>query len=93
MIDAGYCIYITTVCQGPVPVERGERGNPVVYATEVEAQRVIAEDTMKRLRQFLEGEREFEDAMTVEEYIEFVTVLSDGSIVDVADNHFAAGNW
>ncbi len=93
MIDAGYCIYITTLCDGPVPIERNEQGNPVVYATEVEAQRVIAEDTMERLRQFLAGEREFEDAMTVEEYIVPVSVLPDGSIVDETDNHFAAGNW
>ena len=93
MVDAGYCIYIATVCQGPVPIERDARGYPVVYATEVEAQRVIAEDTMERVQQFLEGQRDFEDAITVEEYIEQVTVLPDGSIIDAANNRFAARDW
>lgn len=89
----GYCIYIDTICQGPVPVERDESGNPVVYETELDGQRVIVEDTMERLLQFLAGEREFEDAMTVEEYIRPVGVLADGSVIDENDNHFGANNW
>jgi hypothetical protein len=89
----GYCIYINTLFQGPVPVERDDKENPVVYATELEAQRVIAEDVIERLRQFLEGEREFEDAMTVEEYILPVDVSVDGSIWDEDGNHFGNGNF
>ena len=37
---------------------------------------------MEKLRQFLEGERDFEDAMTVEDYILPVDVLPDGSVLD-----------
>ncbi len=79
---AGFCIYIHTVCEGSIPVERNENGFPVVYASLLEAQREIADDTMERLRQFLAGERDFDDAMTVEEYIVAVDVLADGSVKD-----------
>lgn len=89
----GFCIYIDTVLQGPLPVERDERGNPVVYATMLEAQRVIAEDTIERICQFLENQRDFDDAMTVEEYVEEVDVLPDDSIWDKDDRHFGHENW
>ena len=89
----GFCIYIDTVFQGRIPVERDEAGNPVVYRELVEAQRSIAEDVMERLRQFLAGERDFDDAMTVEEYIEEVDALPDGSVRDEAGNHFSRSNW
>lgn len=87
-VRGGFCIYIATLCEGPVPVERNEAGYPIVYPTVEEAQKVIAEDTVERLHQFLEGERDFDDAMTVEEYIVAVGVLPDGSIVDSDDNRF-----
>lgn len=85
---AGFAIYIDTVCHGAVPVEHDDKGNAIVYSTVTEAQRVIAEDTIERLRQFLEGERDYEDAMTVEEYIVKVDVFPDGSITDAVGNVF-----
>jgi hypothetical protein len=54
----------------------------------LEAQKEIVDNQMTRLRQFLNGEREFEDAMTVEEYIVPVSVHSDGVIVDEDGNCF-----
>lgn len=77
----GFCIYINTFCQGPVPVVSDEDGY-VVFETELEAQKEIVDNQMTRLRQFLDGEREFEDAMTIEEYVVPVTVHPDGVIVD-----------
>ena len=74
-----------------MPLWRDGHGNPVVYQSEIEAQREIAEDTIERLQQFLEGQRDFVDAMTVEEYVVEVDVSSDGSIVDADGNHFGAG--
>jgi hypothetical protein len=88
-----YCIYVNTVCDGPVPVERDEHGNPVTYLTRTDAEKVIAEDVIERLRQFLDDEREFDDALTIEEYVTEVKVLPDGSIVDAAMNHFSYNNW
>ena len=81
----GFCIYITTLCQGPVPVvsdcdDDGERY--VVFETEMDAQKEIADYMMTRLRQFLDGERDFDDAITVEEYVVPVTVHPDGKIMD-----------
>lgn len=84
----GFCIFIDTICQGPVPVQTEENGNIVVFETEFEAQKEIAEDAMTRLREFIDGERDFEDAMSVEECVVPVTILPDGSITDEAGNRF-----
>ena len=77
----GFCIYINTFCQGPVPLVSDENGY-VVFETELEAQREIVDYQMTRLRQFLDGEREYEDAIEVEEYVVPVSVHPDGVIVD-----------
>src|ERR1035438_7696772 len=77
----GFCIYINTFCQGPVPVVSDDDGY-VVFATELEAQKEIVDNQMTRLRQFLDGEREFEDAIEVEEYVVPVTLHPNGKIVD-----------
>jgi len=84
----GFCIFITTVCEGAVPSARDERGLACVFKTEIEAQREIADFVMTRLREFIDGHRDFEDAMTVEEYIVPVDVYPDGSVVDEAGNRF-----
>ena len=89
MSRRGFCIYVNTLFQGPVPIERDENGYPVVYASEEAAQKNIAEDMIERLEQFLHGERDFEDAVTVEEYVVEVDVTSEGAIVDADGNHFA----
>jgi len=77
----GFCIYINTFCQGPVPVVSDENGY-VVFETELEAQREIVDNLMTHLQQFLDAERDYEDAITVEEYIVPVTVHRDGTITD-----------
>ena len=77
----GFCIYISTYCQGPVPVVSDENGY-VIFETELSAQREIVDNLTIRLQQFLDGEREYEDAITVEEYVMPVTVHSDGTITD-----------
>lgn len=85
---SGYCIFIDTLCEGAVPLVRDENGLPFVFASRIEAEREIADDLITRLQQFIDGEREFEDAMTAEEYVVEVDVLSDGSVIDSDDNHF-----
>jgi hypothetical protein len=77
----GFCIYIDTFCQGPVPVVSDENGY-VVFETELEAQKEIVHNLLIHLQQFLDGEREYEDAITVEEYVVPVTVHPDGTITD-----------
>lgn len=60
----------------------------VVFETELEAQREIVVHALFRLQQFLDGEREFDDAITVEEYVVPVQVGLDGKITDDAGRQF-----
>ena len=78
----GFCIYINTFCQGQVPTVSDDKGY-VVFETELDAQREIVDNLKIRLDQFLDGERDYEDAITVEEYVVPVTVHPDGVITDV----------
>ena len=81
---SAYAIFTRTICEGLVPAWYDDTNFPVVYATEVEAQREIADSLMEHLRQFLEGEREFGDAITVEDFILPVDVWPDG-IISIED--------
>lgn len=83
----GFCIYVDTFCQGAVPVV-SDGHKYIVFETELEAQREIADHQMTRLQQFLDGERDYEDAIEVEEYVVAVTVHPDGVITDEAGNSF-----
>jgi hypothetical protein len=87
-LRTGFCIYINTLCQGPLPVVSDGDDKYVVFETELEAQKEIVDNQMTRLQQFLDGERDFDDAITVEEYIVPVTVHPDGTITDEAGNCF-----
>lgn len=86
----GFCIFINTFCQGAVPSCYDSDDRPVVFPTRLEAEREIVDLAMIRLQQFLDGERDFDDAITIEEYIVEVDVWPDGSITDEDGNHFAA---
>ena len=88
MNRTGYCIYINTFFQGPVPVLTDGDEKYIVFETELEAQKEIVDDAMIRLQQFLDGERDYDDAITVEEYVVPVTVHLDGSFADEAGNRF-----
>lgn len=83
----GFCIYIDTFCQGPVPVVSDENGY-IIFNTELEAQREIVDNQITRLQQFLDGEREYEDAIETEEYVVPVTLHADGTITDADGNTF-----
>ena len=84
----GFCIYIHTLCQGSVPVLTDGDEKFIVFDAELEAQKEIADYAMARLQQFLDGERDFEDAIEVEEYVVPVVVHPDGSFTDEAGKRF-----
>ena len=63
-----------------MPAWYDETNFPVVYATELEAQREIVDDLMEHLQQFLNGEREFDDAISIDDFILPVDLWPDGSI-------------
>lgn len=77
---SAYSIFTQTICQGLVPAWYDENDLPVVYPTEHEAQREIANDFIVQLRQFLNGERDFDDAISIDDIILPVDVWPDGSI-------------
>lgn len=85
----GFCIFISTICEGHTP-SMSDDGKPWVFKTEFEAQCEIVEFTMTRMQEFLDGERDFEDAIQTEEYVVKVTVLPDGSVVDEDGNRFGS---
>jgi hypothetical protein len=87
-VRSAYGIFCDTLCQGVVPAWYDERGLPVVYESKVEAQREIAELAIDRLTQFLAGQREFDDAITMEDYILPIDVWSDGSISTEDGSHY-----
>lgn len=55
----------------------------MVFDTELEAQKEIADNQITRLQQFIDGEREFDDAMQVDEYVVPVEVLANGKVREV----------
>ena len=93
MNTRGFCVFIHTLCQGVVPSLDDGDGKVIVFATEEEAQREIVDLAMIRLQQFLDGQRDFEDAIVVEEFVVGVEVLPDGSVADDDGHHFGPGCW
>jgi hypothetical protein len=78
----GYCVFINTFCQGTtVSVHNGD-DLPFVFPTEREAQLEIVDFHMTRVQEFIDGERDYDDALEIEEYVMPVTVLPNGSVVD-----------
>ncbi len=84
----GFCIYIDTLCQGPPPAVRDQDGLPCVFETENKAHREIVDSLLIRLQQFMNGERDFDDAVVIDEFLVPVRVLPDGSIIDDEGRHF-----
>ena len=80
-----------TVFEGKTPAWRNESGGFLLHPTEREAQMEIADYSMIRIRQFQHGDRDFEDALTVEEFIESVTTRDDGTFVDLDGKSY--GPW
>jgi hypothetical protein len=87
-VRSAYAIFTRTICEGLVPAWYDESNLPVVYATVLEAQHEIADDLMEHLQEFLDGKREFDDAISVDDFILPVDVWRDGSISIEGGNTF-----
>lgn len=57
-----------------------ESDYPVVFDTERDAQREIADHQLIRIQQFLDDERDFDDAITTDEFVLPVEVWPDRRI-------------
>mgnify|MGYP001552053244 CR=1 FL=1 len=75
-----FAIFTETICEGLIPAWHDERGYPVTYLSEKEAQREIAEMLVGQLQDFLDGNREFEDAIVTSDFILPVDLWPDGCI-------------
>ncbi len=89
----GYCIYVDSVVDGPIPVERGLEGKPVVYTTLAAAEREIADLAIKRLHEVLVGARALEEAIPLEDFVVEVDLMPDGSIRDEWGRAFPKRSW
>ena len=78
-VRAGYAIFCPTVFQGTIPACY-EDEYPVVFPSELDAQREIADNQLIRIQQFLDGERDFGDAISTDEFVLPVDVFPDGRI-------------
>ncbi len=83
-----FCIFINTALGGPVPSVIDGEDSYVVYKTERAAQCEIVDNAITRLQQFLEGERDFDDVMIVDEYVVPISLQDDRSFVDEFGNSF-----
>ena len=63
-----------------MPACYDETDYPVFFATELEAQREIARCQLIHIQQFLDGERDYGDAIVTDEFVLPVNVWPDGSI-------------
>jgi len=77
---SAFAIFTRTICEGLIPAWYDEDNLPVVFATENEAQREIVDDLIERLRRFLDGECEFDEALCLDDFVLPVDVWPDGSI-------------
>jgi hypothetical protein len=64
---SGYCVFINTFCQGATVSVRDGDGLSLVFSKEREAQLEIVDFHMTRLHEFIDSERDYEDALEVEE--------------------------
>lgn len=89
---SGYCIFIDTVSEDSVPSVRDSEDRPCVFATRIEAEREIADNLITRLQDFLDGAREFDDAISHEEYVVEVDICPDGAVIDCDGNLIATAH-
>ena len=83
---SAFYICIDTPFEGSVPLVKDDLGY-VAFGSEMEAQREIADCMMTRLQEFLNGDREFDDAVTCQEFVLQVELRRDGSVAGNDENH------
>ncbi|MES2694202.1 MAG: hypothetical protein V4773_12075 [Verrucomicrobiota bacterium] len=90
---AAFAIFTETVCEGLIPAWHDEKGVPIAYPTEREAEIEIAEMLIEHLEQFIAGERDFDDASISSDFILPVTVLPNGTLCTADGRLFGIKTW
>jgi hypothetical protein len=85
---SAFAIFTMTICDGLVPAWHDDRGYPVTYATERDAQIEIADTVMEHLSQFVDGQRDFNDAIYCEDFVLPVEVWPDGTVQTECGHRF-----
>lgn len=85
---AGFIVAITTAAEGLTVSVTGDKNRPVVFTTQNAAEQCIIDCLADRVDECQRGERDFEDAITIEEFVTAVMVGDDGVIYDEHDHVF-----
>ena len=84
MNETFYMIVGESVVEGLQPTVMVSEGDtpfePLLFPTEREAQLEITDRMMSKLEEFIDGERDFDDAVALDEYVLEVVRRSDGKI-------------
>jgi hypothetical protein len=88
MERVAYCVMIDTVAEGIVPSILNENGKAWTFPTRREAELEIADLLTTRLQEFRDGDRDFDDAITIEEFVVEVHLLHNGEAIDEVGNRF-----
>ena len=84
MNETLYLIVGESVVEGLQPTVMVSEGDspfePLLFPTEREAQMEMADRMMSKLEEFIDGERDFDDAVALDEYVLEVVRRSDGKI-------------
>ncbi|MBS0633595.1 MAG: hypothetical protein JSS11_16920 [Verrucomicrobia bacterium] len=78
--QSGFAIFRPCIFEGAVPACYDGKNYPFVFVTELEAQREIADTQLTRIQEFLDGQRDFDDAISTDEFVVPVKVWPDGRI-------------
>lgn len=87
---SGFIVAIDTVVEGLTALVKDDEGRPVVFATEEAAQKCIVDFLADRVDECQRGERDFDDVMTIEEFVKPVEVDEIGCIYDEDEHEFWA---
>lgn len=85
---SGFVVAIDTVAEGLTALVKDGEGRPVVFTTEEAAQKCIVDFLADRVDECQRGERDFDDLMTIEEFVKPVEVDEVGCIYDEYEHEF-----
>lgn len=81
-----WCIFHD--CPDKQPAWHGDDDMPITHATRLDAIKEITGDCREHLRQIEAGERDLEDGIGFDDWVEKVTLHPDGTITDMDGNHY-----
>ncbi len=84
-VNKYYCICINSVVEGVIPIVTDEYGKPVLFQSIRDAELEIADGMITRLQEFIDGGRDFADAVSFDEFVVEVSSADDLEVGQVRD--------